>query len=112
MTNEATVFKTIDLPGGTLIPFPAVPGERLRILYGRVWLTEEGNVDDAFLGQGEEVSLHGGGLAVLEALNPARIEWIKPACSGGSIGALARRMLTAAREWLRIRRQPVQCAAS
>jgi len=112
MTNEATVFRTIDLPGGTLIPFPAVPGERLRILYGRVWLTEEGVVDDAFLGQGEEASLHGGGLAVLEALNPARIEWIKPARTRSSLSTLLGGMFKAAREWLCIGRAPEQCAAS
>lgn len=112
MTNQATVFRTIDLPGGTLMPLPAAPGERLRILYGRVWLTEEGVVDDAFLGQGEEASLHGRGLAVLEALNPARIEWIKPVRTRTSLSALAGRMFKSAREWLRIARDPEQCPAS
>ena len=74
MTQASTVFKTLDLPGGTLMPFPAAPGERVRVLYGRVWLTEEGDACDAFLSRGEEAVLGGHGLAVTEALTPARVQ--------------------------------------
>ncbi|MEP6607367.1 MAG: DUF2917 domain-containing protein [Burkholderiaceae bacterium] len=109
MRHEPAVFKTLDLPGGTLVPFPSVPGERVRILHGRVWLTEEGYVGDAFLGSGEEVSLHSRGLAVIEALAPARIEWIKPVRGGWSVAAWCNRIIAAAREWLNVRRQPVGC---
>jgi len=112
MKNESTVFRTLDLPGGTLVPFPSMPGERVRILYGRVWLTEEGNVHDAFLGSGEEVSLHSRGLAVIEALGPARIEWIEPVSARWSISALIDTVVAAAREWLRVRRQPMECRIS
>lgn len=61
-----------------MVPFPVVPGERVRVLYGRVWLTEEGGRRDAFLASGEEVRLDRPGLAVVEALGPARIELIEP----------------------------------
>jgi hypothetical protein len=74
MNRTASMFRTLDLPGGGLVPFTAVPGERVRILYGRVWLTEEGNPNDAFLAGGEEVSLGSRGLAVIEALGPARVQ--------------------------------------
>ncbi len=77
MKESASVFRTLDLPGGSLVPFTSVPGERVRILYGRVWLTEEGNARDAFLASGEEVSLGSRGLAVIEALGPARIQLIE-----------------------------------
>jgi hypothetical protein len=77
MRESATIFRTLDLPGGSLIPFTSAPGERVRILYGRVWLTEEGSARDAFLASGEEVSLDGRGLAVIEALGPARIQLVE-----------------------------------
>ena len=74
MKHEATVFKTLDLPGGSVVPFPALPGERVRVLDGRIWLTEEGSLRDAFLAPGEEVALGARGLAVIEALGQARIQ--------------------------------------
>ncbi len=111
MSDELSVFKTVDLPGGTLIPFPSIPGERLRILYGRVWLTEEGDLNDAFLGQGEEISLQGRGLAVLEAINPARIEWLKPANTFAS-GRFLRKWSEATRDWFGFKRTHAQCPAS
>lgn len=73
MTSYST-FRTLDLPGGSLVPFTSIPGERVRILHGRVWLTEEGSRHDAFLASGEEVQLGSRGLAVIEALGPARVQ--------------------------------------
>ena len=73
MDDQSALFKILDLPGGTLVPFPSV-GERVRVLYGRVWLTEEGNPHDAFLASGEEIGLGSHGLAVIEALTPARVQ--------------------------------------
>ena len=77
MREPASTLRTLDLPGGSLVPFTSIPGGRIRILYGRVWLTEEGDARDAFLGSGEEASLAGRGVAVVEALGPARIELIE-----------------------------------
>ena len=74
MRESVSIFRTLDLPGGSLLPFTSVPGERVRILYGRVWLTEEGIARDAFLASGDEVSLDSRGLAVIEALGPARVQ--------------------------------------
>lgn len=74
MREPVSIFRTLDLPGGSLVPFTSVPGERVRILYGRVWLTVEGSRHDAFLASGEEISLGSRGLAVMEALGPARVQ--------------------------------------
>ena len=76
--KQATVFKILDLTGGTLVPFPSVRGERVRVLSGRVWLTEEGELNDEFLASGQEVTLGGHGLAVIEALTPARVQLVEP----------------------------------
>lgn len=78
MEHQTTVFKTLDLPGGTLLPLSSTRGERVRVLSGRVWLTEEGDPLDAFLAGGEEATLGGHGLAVIEALTPVRIQLLKP----------------------------------
>ena len=50
MREPVSTLRTLDLPGGSLVPFASIPGERVRVLYGRVWLTEEGDARDAFLG--------------------------------------------------------------
>jgi hypothetical protein len=81
-------FHTLDLPGGSVVPFDSVPGERVRVLCGHVWLTEEGSAHDAFLGSGEEVRLATNGLAVIEALGPARVQL--SADGGSSATVLAR----------------------
>ena len=103
MSESASIFRTLDLPGGSLIPFTSVRGERVRILYGRVWLTEEGSARDAFLASGEEVSLGGGGLAVIEALGPARIQLFEdvrgPSLVMRAAGAMYRRAAGIVRRW-------------
>lgn len=93
MRETVSTLRTLDLPGGGLVPFASIPGGRVRILYGRVWLTEEGDTRDAFLASGEEVGLAGRGLAVIEALGPARIELIEEV-RGPSLLARAAAALT------------------
>jgi hypothetical protein len=79
MTECASMVRTLDLPGGSLVPFASAPGERVRVVYGSVWVTEEGNPSDAFLASGQEISLQSRGLAVIEALGPARIQLCREA---------------------------------
>ena len=78
MEYQTTVFKTLDLPGGTLLPLSSTRGERVRVLSGRAWLTEEGDLRDAFLASGEEATLGGRGLAIIEALTPVRVQLLRP----------------------------------
>jgi hypothetical protein len=113
MRGEPIVLKTLDLPGGTLIPFASVPGERVRVVFGRVWLTEEGCLRDAFLGTGEEVSLDSRGLAVIETLGAARIQLVEPVGMSNTLLAAARRLtrwLSAL--WLRQFRRPLVARAA
>ena len=105
MTASNSMLRTLDLPGGSLVPFVSVPGERVRILYGRVWLTEEGRAQDAFLASGEEVRLGTSGLVVIEALGPARVQLFKeargPASWSRQVAAQYRRAIA----WGRLRVQ-------
>ena len=113
MRHEPTVFKTVDLPGGTLMPMASVPGERVRVLCGRIWLTEEGSPHDAFLARGEEVSLDTRGLAVIEALSPARIQLIESvAMSSAALNAVRRWMRPVMLWWVRQFRHPAAISAA
>ena len=113
MKHESTIFKILDLPGGTLMPFPSVPGERVRILYGRVWLTEEGSLRDAFLASGEEVALGTRGLAVIEALGPARIQLFESVSLWDGVSKGVRRaMRSLSAWWLRQFRRPIAARAA
>ena len=91
MERHSTVLRTLDLAGGTLMPFPSAPGERVRVIYGRVWLTEEGDLNDILLANDEEVALGGRGLAVIEALTPARIQLLEAVSLSDAVQKLARR---------------------
>ena len=99
MKQESTVFKTLDLPGGSVVPFPSLPGERVRVLYGRIWLTEEGSLSDAVLAPGEEVALGTRGLAVIEALSPARIQLFESIGLAGVVLNAKRRLTRSLTAW-------------
>ncbi len=101
MRQPVSTLRTLDLPGGGLVPFASIPGGRVRILYGRVWLTEEGDTRDAFLASGEEVDLAGRGLALIEALGPARIELIEEVRGPSVIARAAAALAGRARGLLR-----------
>ncbi|MEO8186427.1 MAG: DUF2917 domain-containing protein [Burkholderiaceae bacterium] len=108
MEHQTTVFKTLDLPGGTLVPFSSVRGERVRVLSGRVWLTEEGDLNDEFLASGEEVALGGHGLAVIEALTPARVQLVEPQNLSNAVKNAARQAARWLSElWLTPPRRPI-----
>ena len=100
MTQSASTVRILDLPGGSLVPFTSSPGERVRIVHGRVWLTEEGIVRDAFLASGDEVALDSRGLAVVEALGPARIQLIDTARSPWRVPQAAAAIVRNAVDWL------------
>ena len=91
-----------------MVPFPAVPGEQVRVLYGRVWLTEEGGGRDAFLASGEEARLDRPGLAVIEALGPARVQLIEPVTGPSLIAQAAGRAAQRVGALLRQKRQAAQ----
>jgi hypothetical protein len=71
--------RTIDLGYEQLLMFESRPGARVRVLYGSVWLTEEGLPHDTIVGGGDEVALRARGAALLESLAPACVEIVEDA---------------------------------
>ena len=66
--------RTFDLDHEQLLVIDDRPGTRVRVLSGRVWLTEHGKLDDCFAGPGDELLLAAPGRAVLEGIGRSRIE--------------------------------------
>jgi hypothetical protein len=63
------------------------------VIYGGIWLTEEGRPDDVFAGDGDEVQLKSHGLAVVEGLGYARVQVMEPRVSWrGWLAALERKL--------------------
>jgi len=107
MEYQTTVLKTFDLSSGTLVPFSSTRGERVRVLSGRVWLTEEGDLHDALLADGQEIALGGRGLAVIEALSPACVQLLESQSVWNLARSGARRAARRISElWIRPFRQP------
>lgn len=73
------VTRTVDLDRDQLLVLESQPGTRVRVMYGSLWLTEEGFAQDVFAGTGDEVALKSRGLAVVEGLGLARVQVIQPA---------------------------------
>ena len=115
MRESPSTLRTLDLPGGSLVSFASTPGERVRVLYGRVWMTVEGDASDAFLASGEEVSLASRGVAVIEALGPARVEVFETvrwsSRSARAVDSLFRRARASLRRWTPRSPRPVRGAA-
>lgn len=80
MLRETTLLRTLDLPDGGMVPVAVVPGEQVHVVYGRVSLTLNtvGAGHQETLAGGDEVRLDRDGLAVIEALGPARIQLYEP----------------------------------
>ena len=57
------------------------PGDRLLVLRGRVWLSEESLGSDRILDAGDEMALAAGEIAVLEALGPAVVKLLRASSS-------------------------------
>lgn len=86
------VTRTIDLDRDQLLVLESRPGTRLRVMYGSLWLTEEGFAQDVFAGTGDEVALKSRGLAVVEGLGLARVQVIQlPGASGRLLRTLGAR---------------------
>jgi hypothetical protein len=76
---SAATTRTVDLGYDQLLVLEAArPGTRVRVLYGNMWLTEEGTAQDVFAGSGAEVQLKSRGRAVVEGLGAARVQVIEP----------------------------------
>jgi hypothetical protein len=94
-----TTTRTIDLGYEQLLTFAGRPGTRVRVLYGAMWLTEEGREQDVFASCGDEVWLKANGVSVIEGLGVARVQVIEP--SGAPLFAAA--VKQAKSVWQRVR---------
>lgn len=69
-----TLTRTVDLGYEQLLLLESHPRTRVKVIYGGIWLTEEGSPQDVFAGSGDEVPLKSRGLAVVEGLGYARVQ--------------------------------------
>jgi hypothetical protein len=70
----AGTSRTVDLGYEQLLVLEGRPGMKVRVLYGNLWLTEEGTAQDVFAGSGAELALKARGRAVIEGLGEARVQ--------------------------------------
>ena len=57
----------VSLAKGALLNISDSSGRSLRVLEGRVWITEQGSLDDIFLDPGDSYRFDGSGAAVVTA---------------------------------------------
>lgn len=88
--------RIIDLGAEQMMALDAGRGERVRVLFGAAWLTQEGAVDDALLSPGEELALRDG-RALIQALEPARMQILS---AGMHRRSLAHALVRHARRWV------------
>ena len=69
---EATPFRAV-LAGGELLRLEGPRGREVTAEAGHLWITEEAQPCDVWLGPGQRVRLVGEGLAVIEAKGEARV---------------------------------------
>jgi hypothetical protein len=62
-----------------LVPLTDALGTRISCLTGRIWVTQHGSRDDIVLEAGESDEISHPGLAVVQALRPARVAVQAPA---------------------------------
>lgn len=94
----------IDLGSEQLAVYEGSPGERVRVVCGAAWLTQEGEPGDVVLRAGAELSLRAG-RTVIQALEPTRLQILGVARSPGAGQRLVRHL----RRWaLRLQLGQVQ----
>jgi hypothetical protein len=104
MKTAATRIRTIDLGYEQMMIFDDGYGERVRVLHGATWLTQEGEPGDAVLRAGTELPLSGG-RTLIEALEPAHLQILGTARPPSAWRRLARRLRRGVR---RLQFGPVQ----
>ena len=69
---------TIKLKQGSVMPLRAAAGSTVSVLWGNIWLTQEGDGRDYELRAGESFLVRAGGLTLIDALDPAAITILEP----------------------------------
>ena len=57
----------LSITNGALLNIRGGKGQSLRVVEGRVWVTQEGSLDDVFLDAGASYTIDGDGTAVVTA---------------------------------------------
>jgi hypothetical protein len=94
-----TLVRTIDLGYEQMLLLESRPQTRVKVIYGGVWLTEEGLSQDVFAASGEEVALKSRGLAVVEGLGYARVQVMEMPSGLSAVRAAARRAFDSVEGW-------------
>lgn len=102
-----TLTRTIDLGYEQMLLLESNPRTRIKVIYGGIWLTEEGLPLDVFASSGDEVALHERGLAVVEGLGYARVQVMESRFGWKQWTAAARKALGVAAAWF-MRRPAMQ----
>lgn len=92
-------MKIVDLQRGDLLSFSAASGHRIQVLFGQIWLTEPGRLDDVFASQGESVTLQSRGRVLVESSGFARVA-MTPAANGPLRSATLTSLRRFGRGWL------------
>lgn len=74
MERNGTTVTTINLGYEQMLLIKNEAQTKVKVLYGGVWLTEEGLSQDQIVGAGETAVVHSRGRVLLEALQPSRLE--------------------------------------
>jgi hypothetical protein len=77
--SSAATLRTVDLGYEQMLILEGRPGTRVHVLFGGVWLTEEGRPEDVFARSGQVIALRARKRALIEGLGPTRIEVVEPA---------------------------------
>ena len=95
------LVRTVDLGYEQMLMIETHPRQRIKVVYGGVWLTEEGVLQDAWLSNGDEVALKSRGMALLEGIGAARIQLLEeprqPGFIARTLSSAFSRVLHAAR---------------
>lgn len=95
--RDGQLSRTVDLDYDQLLVLHDPQGTRVRVLYGRLWLTEEGCAQDVFAAAGSELTVRGRGRTVIEGLGRTRVQLLSPLAVGRAAATAARIALAAAR---------------
>ena len=88
MKQSLEMVRTVDLGYEQMLLLSAQHGTVVRVMYGGVWLTEEGRSHDVFAHSGDEIRLASHGVALVQGLGFARVQVVTPMQRAAAVGHL------------------------